>query len=186
MTDYKSLVAKGPEAYIKTLMDIGWFEQPQNKIDEIAAQLLRFEDNNHFVLALSHLSFDAEGFESADEYKKVLHDMAKLAGIKFTSIELDFSFSEEADTLNGDVITANDSYWLELENLIGWFDPEVVDFMNDDVLEGEGVEGRIFDLPAVDQFAQFVFVPRELYDKAVEHGLIPEDADYFINDFDEE
>jgi hypothetical protein len=182
MEDYQSLVAKGPEAYIKALMDIGWFEQPQNKIEEIAAQLLRFEDNNHFVLALSQLSFDAEGFESAAEYTKVMHDLANLAGVKLTSVELEYNFTDESDTMNGKITTANDIYYLEFENLIGWFDPEVVDFFNEDVLEGEGVEGRIFDLPAVDQFAQFVFVPRDLYDKAIENGLIPEDADYFINE----
>jgi|GEM_PF-2253536 len=181
MEDYTALVAKGPAAYIKALSDIGWFDQPQHTIEEVAAQVLRYEDNNHFVLALSQLSFDAEGFESGAEYAKVLYDMAALAGVKLTSVELDFNFSEEADTLTGTVTTENDSYWLEFENLVGWFDPEVVDFMNDEVLEGEGVEGRIFDLPAIDQFTQYVFVPRELYDKAIENGLIPEDADYFIS-----
>lgn len=180
--DYQELVAQGPAAYIKALSDIGWFEQPQNKIEEIAAQLLRYEDNNHFVLALSHLSFDAEGFESGAEYAKVLHDMAGLAGVTLTEVSLEYNFSDEGDAMNGKVTTANDIYYLELEDLIGWFDPEVVDFVNDDILEGEEVEGRIFDLPAIDQCAQFVFVPRELYDKAIENGLIPEDADYFISD----
>lgn len=184
MDNYKSLVAKGQEAYLDALSAIGWFDFPQNNKEEIAAYLSQLgDDSKYFVLGLSHLSFDAEGFESADEYKQVLYDMAKLAGLTLKSVELEYAFSEEGDRLNGKITTDRDSYWIEFENLIGWFDPELVDFINDDILEGEGIEGRIFDLPAIDQCAQFVFVPRELYDKAVENGIIPEGADYFIGDY---
>lgn len=181
MDDYQSLVAKGQGAYLDALSNIGWFDFPQNNKEEIEANLSRCENNEYFALSLSQLSFDAEGFESADEYKKVLYDMAKLAGIIIKSVELEYSFSEEGDKMNGKITTAKDSYWIEFENLIGWFDPELVDFINEDILAGENIEGRIFDLPAIDQFAQFVFVPRRLYDKAIENGIIPEDAAYFTD-----
>ena len=184
MSEYRELVARGKDAYIAALTEIGWFTLPQNNKEQIMDRLSGYEDNEHFVLSLSDLTFDAEGFESADEYKQVLHDMAGLAGVTLTSTHLDFSFFEEADTLNGEVTTANGNYWFELENLMGWFDPEIVDFMNESVLSGEDIEGRIFDLPSVDQFVQFVFVPREMYDNAIENGLIPEDAGYFVSDIE--
>ncbi|MES2487138.1 MAG: hypothetical protein V4581_14470 [Bacteroidota bacterium] len=184
MSKYQELAAQGKDAYMAALTEIGWFDLPQNNKEQIAELLSGYEDNEHFVLGLSHLSFDAEGFESADEYKKVLHDMAILAGITLTSTHLDFSFFEEADTLNGEVTTATGNYWFELENLIGWFDPEIVDFMNESVLAGENIEARIFDLPSVDQCVQFVFVPREMYDKAIDNGIIPEDAGYFVEDME--
>lgn len=184
MQDYISLTAKGREAYLEALAGIGWFDFPQNNKEEIAAHLSRLgDDSKDFVLSLSHLSFDAEGFDSADEYRDVLYKMVKLAGITLTSVEMEYVSSEESeDTLSVKITTANNSYELELEGLVGWFDPDFTEFINNDILSGENIEGRIFDLPTMDQCHQFIFVSPELYDKAIEGFVIPdeEDEDFFM------
>jgi hypothetical protein len=185
MQDYQSLAAKGKDAYLEALSGIGWFEFPQNNKEEIASHLSRLEDDGtYFVLSLSHLSFDSEGFDSADKYKDVLYKMAKLAGVALVSVEMEYDNSEEfGDTLSGKITTADSSYELELEGLIGWFDPDFVSFINNDILSGENSDIRIFELPAADQCTQYVFVSPDLYEKAIENGIIPEGEDYFMGDF---
>jgi hypothetical protein len=184
MQDYLSLTAKGQEAYLEALASIGWFDFPQNNKEKIAAHLSHLGDGSKdFVLSLSHLSFDAEGFDSAEEYKDVLSQIAKLAGVTLISVEMEYASSEEFEgTISVKITTANNSYELELEGLIGWFDPDFAEFINNDILAGENIEERIFDLPTMDQCHQFVFISPDLYDKAIESCIIPdeEDEDYFM------
>ncbi len=112
--------------------------------------------------------------------------MAGISGINVVSAEFEYTmigFGE--DELTGTVVTKNGTYECQLEELMGWLDGDFIEgFVNEEVLSGEGIEGRFFMLPATDQIAQYTFITEELYDEAIEAGILPDDPEYFMEDFD--
>lgn len=129
---------------------------------------------------------DAEGFEDGNDYKEFFEEMAALSRINVVSAEFEYEaigFGE--DELTGTVVTEKGTYTCELGELMGWLDGDFIErFVNEEVLTGEGKEGRFFMLPATDQMAQYTFAKQEIYDKAIAAGILPDDPEYFMADFD--
>lgn len=186
MDKYAALTSQGAAAYLNALEDIGWFSLPQNDKVKMENHLSGIKEGKHFFNILVHIDRDAEGFEDGDDYKKLFDEMAAISGLEVVSSEFEYTmigFGE--DELTGTVVTKNGTYECGLEELMGWLDGDFAEtFINEEVLPGEGVEGRFFMLPATDQIAQYTFIPREMYDKAIEAGILPDDPEYFMADFD--
>jgi len=186
MDKYKALTSQGAAAYLDALEAIGWFSLPQNNRVKMEEHISGISDSNFFLYILAHLTRDAEGFDNGDEYKNLFSELAAISGINVVSAEFEYDvigFGE--DELTGTVVTDRDTYKCVLEELMGWLDGDFVDwFVNEEVLPKEGIESRFFMLPTADQMAQYTFVTQEMYDKAIEAGILPDDPEYFISEFD--
>lgn len=186
MDKYKALTSQGAAAYLDALDGIGWFGLPHNDRAKISEHLSGISSSENFFFVLSHIVRDAEGFEEGNDYRELFEEMAALSGISVVSAEFEYEaigFGE--DELTGTVVTEKGTYECHLEELMGWLDGDFIEgFVNEEVLPGEGIEGRFFMLPATDQMAQYAFMPQEMYDKAIAAGLLPDDPEYFMGDFD--
>lgn len=186
MDKYKALTSQGAAAYLNAVEEIGWFGLPHNDKAKISEHLFSISSSENFFFVLSHIVRDAEGFEEGNDYKELFEEMAALSGINVVSAEFEYEaigFGE--DELTGTVVTGNGTYHCELGELMGWLDGDFIEgFVNEEVLPGEGIEGRFFMLPATDQMAQYTYATQEIYDKAIAAGLLPDDPEYFMEDFD--
>ncbi|WP_294824611.1 hypothetical protein [uncultured Flavobacterium sp.] len=186
MDKYEAQTSQGKEAYLKALDGIGWFSLPQNDRAKTEKHLSGISNNKNFFFTLAHIVRDAEGFDDGREYKELFDEMAAMSGINVVSAEFEYKmigFGE--DELTGTVVTEKGSYKCVLEELMGWLDGDFVDwFINQEVLPKEGIESRFFMLPATDQMAQYAFMPQEMYDKAIETGILPDDPEYFMSEFE--
>ena len=187
MDKYKALTSQGAAAYLHTLEEIGWFSFPHNNKAKISEHLFGISSSEYFFYVLSHIVRDAEGFEEGSDYKELFEEMAALSGVNVVSAEFEYEmigFGE--DELTGTVVTENGNYNCELGELMGWLDADFIEgFVNEEVLPGEGIEGRFFMLPATDQMAQYTYATQEVYDKAIAVGLLPDDPEYFMSGFDQ-
>ncbi|AWH84714.1 hypothetical protein HYN59_06080 [Flavobacterium album] len=186
MDKYAALTAQGRGAYLDALTNIGWFSLPHNDRAKTEEHITGIDDSNYFFYVLAHITRDAEGFDNGREYKELFEEIAALSSVKIVSA--DFEYHNEGfgiDELTGTVVTENRTYECPLEELMGWLDSDFVDwFVNQEVLAGENIEGRFFTLPATDQMAQYSFMPQEMYDKAIAAGILPDDPEYFMRDFE--
>lgn len=186
MDKYKALTSQGATAYLNALEETGWFSLPQNDKAKISEHLSGISSNENFFFVLSHIVRDAEGFEDGNDYKELFEEMAALSGINVVSAEFEYEaigFGE--DELTGTVVTDKGTYECALEELMGWLDGDFIEgFVNEEVLPGEGMAGRFFMLPATDQMAQYTYATQEMYDKALAAGILPDDPEYFMSDFD--
>ncbi|KGO93140.1 hypothetical protein [Flavobacterium subsaxonicum] len=184
MDKYLSLIENGSDAYINSLEKIGWFTVPQNDKQIVAKCLADTDNNKYLVFGLAHLSFDAESFDKANDYRRLLDKIAALAGFTVVSSQFEYNYGEESETLRGTINTAGNTYNFELEELFGeWYHPDFTKFLNQELLPGERVDSCFFDLPGIDQGINFVFVPQAIYNKAIEEEIIP-NMDYFIENFE--
>lgn len=186
MDKYAALTAQGKDAYLKALDETGWFGLPQNDRAKMEEHLSGISDSDYYFYILAHITEDAEDFDNGDAYREFFTKIAAISGINVVSSEFEYEmigFGE--DELTGTVVTASGTYKCLQEELMGWLDMDFVNyFINQEVLPGENTEGRFFLLPAADQMAQYTFVPQGLYDKAIEAGILPDDPEYFMSEFD--
>lgn len=183
---YYLLTEQGKEAYLGALESIGWFDLQNNNKKEIEDRIEDFEDPITYAFVLYHLWFDAEGFDEDTSYASLLDELIEVSGLEVS--EKNVRYNEENQSVEITLTTpkASYSYIVNLEEFGDWVDEDFIDsFMNEEVLEGEGIRSRFFPIPPSDQTMQFVFVPEELFVKAIEHGIIPGSMDYFFGEEDE-
>jgi len=185
MDKYNQLIEQGAEAYLNALDEAGWFKDTEAK-DKIRKKLIKEKDPKYYALVLADVAVDAEGFEDEASYQGLLKEFIKVIGV--TDWEHTVRYKNDNTIIHITIKTPKSTYTYDIdpEETFGWLDATFAeDFINDEVLEGEGIESRFFDIPAADQSALYVYVPEKVHNKALKKGIIPDEPEYFL-DFGEE
>jgi hypothetical protein len=184
MDKYKNLTSKGKVAYLEALKNIGWFDFSNNTKEEIGDridhELNKSKENADFMFCLYDLWFDREGFEEDDDYKFLLEEIIEIIKL---NCKLTVEYSKFENNIKIQIKTENNVYTYYVNNfryVSGWIDEKIIEvYINYDLLYGEKTNKIFIELPSSDQTVQFVYMPEEIYKKAIEVGIIPEDKDYF-------
>jgi hypothetical protein len=179
MDKYVELTSKGKNEYLKVLENIGWFNFSSNTKDEINNRLNESEKTEDFMFCLYDLWFDTEGFEDSDDYRFLLEQIMEI--IKLTEYKLNVEYIKQNDLVKIKMETKN-SIYTHYANLIedsSRIEDNVInEFINNKLLVGENTGKKFIQLPSSDQTIQFVYMPGNIFQKAIENGIIPEE-DYF-------
>jgi hypothetical protein len=182
---YKELTAQGPEAYVSALGEIGWFEVSGKSPTELRAQLtkaqLAGQESSFYMRNLSDLRFDTEGYSDPAEYEYVLKKIIKVIDLPDSALTV--SYVVEWETVEVEIRGGSGTYRyaVDVSERSDWFDGKVIeDFVNDEVLAGEGIRSRFLILPPLDQYAAFVLVPPDVFYRAVDRGIIPDSPEYVL------
>ncbi|OJJ20043.1 hypothetical protein BKI52_16350 [marine bacterium AO1-C] len=177
MNRYTTRIKQGKKAYLQQLTTIGWFELSQNEQAAIEEHLNKLEKAEHFMYVLSHINFDAEGFEDAEDYKRLMSELLSFTACKHLKVEV-----TQDDLLVKVNIEGQGKYAFEidLEAAFGWFDDDLIDFLNTQVFPGEALQERLFAIPPCDQSIDLTFIPATLYAQALKVGVLTDDLEYFM------
>jgi len=178
MDKYKILTNQGKAKYLAKLDEIGWFNNAQNKKTKIEKSINEISNSEFLMFRLSHIGFDAEGFDDSEDYKRLINNIIKFPFCNQLSAEVN-----QLDTTTISIkIKGGNNYELEIdtEESFGWFDFELIEFMNDIVFQNENIIERLFAVPPCDQTVDLVFISETLYELAIENGVFPDDMEYFM------
>ncbi|MDP2161859.1 MAG: hypothetical protein Q8K02_15360, partial [Flavobacterium sp.] len=180
--EYKALIAKGKSEYIKVLKNFNWFdEKSEVKKIETIKTIKNDLDSNYSFLALADLSFDTEGFETAESYKKLLKEMIKIAKIE-NQIK-NINVVEKMNLINISVITNKNEelkYSVDLNENQDWIDINFIEqLINGQLLPKTNNNKKFLALPAIDQIVKVIFISQNDFEQAKKIGLIPSD-DIFV------
>jgi hypothetical protein len=176
---YKELTTKGKDVYLQALEGISWFSFSKNNKAEIEKRLNETKESINFVFCLYDLWFDTEGFEKPDEYEDLLKQIIEIMNISDCKLDVK---SLKDNRVKIEIKTKSNifKYFVNLNKYAGWFDGNVIDkYINNKVLVVEKTNKRFFLLPCCDQRVQLVYMPIDIYEKAIKIGIIPEE-DYFM------
>ncbi|UUC45979.1 hypothetical protein [Flavobacterium cerinum] len=174
MSKYNMLEAQGKQAYLAALDEIGWFDLPQNDRSKIEAKIN--ESNGDFYLSLHHLTFLAEDFETEDGFKDLIATFQTITGIRFQSVDFDFNEDKMELKIIAKTDTQTITTWVDMSE----YPVSEVEGILNEIINEIGMETHFVWLPLESEILFYVFVPHELYMKAVKKGIIPQD-DYYIN-----
>jgi hypothetical protein len=180
MDKYSNLTAKGKDSYFKALEDIDWFNFSNVSKETISKRLEKIKENERFVFCLYDLSFDAEGFEDNNSYKSLLEEIIKITGLK--NYKVDVKYIGEINSIKIKIKTKNNEYeyCINLNETEDWIDSDVIDEYINNLLVGEGMDRIFLPIPPEDQTVQFIYIKEDIYERAIEAGIIPEEQGYFI------
>lgn len=177
MDSYKTLVNQGKEAYLKQLNAIGWFDQAQQEQAAIENHIAQIEEVEHLMYALSYISFDAEGFDEAADYESIISEVLQYPA----SQHLKVRFEQEGLLVKINIAGKNQyTFEVDLDVSFGWFDDDLIEFLNDQVFAGEGLQERLFAIPACDQSIDLTFISETLYNQALKAGVLTDDLEFFM------
>jgi hypothetical protein len=173
--------------YRDKLEEIGWFDDLTVKekrwiLDEV--EELFTKDKSIVFLALATLEFDAECISVSGpdkhlwSYYEILREFARVSRYRFDPVDIKDEYDRDKKQVLVSFKMGDRDYQLVLEE-DEWYNPKVTGLVNR-ALADAGVQERFIGLPVVDQYVRVVFVTPELYQKAVEAGLIPEGGEYFL------
>jgi hypothetical protein len=171
MDIYKALFEKGNENYIKTLHQIGWFENPYINAEELKKEIRECTFQPYLATKLLQVSYVEESYGSEqvtaifDALNEVLKDLQ--FEIKENAILLtlgEYSEQIEIDFEAFEVGEGEDSF---VATVINPF------------LKKANMAYQFYELPPDDESASFIFVTPEKYTKALQVGLIPDFMGYF-------
>ena len=174
MDKYKELTTAGREAYLNALDKIDWFKTSKSSREEVKQKIEEAHCLDWLLFSIEDVAFDAEGFEDYSSYESVIKDFLNVAGI---DAELTVEQIEEPYGAKIGIKTLSNtySYSVNIEELGDWMDLEMIDtFINNQVLAGENIEARFWELPPIDQGYRCVFAPPSIYQTAIAKGVIPE------------
>jgi hypothetical protein len=175
------LTARGKEAYLDAMEAVSWFQYARTPRAEIEERLSAAAPED-FLFALYELWFDPEGIEETEDYTDLLRRIAAIAGFEEAGIAV--AYESATRTFDIGLTIGGNAYRhaIPLEESGGWIEEKLIgEFINEQVLPGEGLASRFFALPPCDQTAQFVFLPPSVHDRAVEKSIIPGDACHFTS-----
>ncbi|MBD8084658.1 hypothetical protein [Chryseobacterium caseinilyticum] len=180
--EYRILTAKGKSEYIKVLKTFDWFnEKSEVKKKEIINTIENDLEANYSFLALEDLSFDAEGFETAESYKNLLNEMIKIAEVENQIKKI--NVTKERNLINISILTNKNEelkYAVDINENQDWIDTNFIEqFINGQLLSKTNNRKIFIALPAIDQIANITFISQSDFEKAKKNGLIPSD-DIFL------
>ncbi len=152
---------------IETLEGIGWFRSVESiKKKEITGKLLESTNLTNFLYNLTICSFDTECIVENGDYVSIVKYLAENSSGKFNPTEITDEIDfENTNTAKIKFKHNEREYFITVQNQDDWFQPEVLDLVNQAVLDS-GSEEQFMTLPIQDQCANLVFVPAETYEMA--------------------
>ncbi|WP_131368641.1 hypothetical protein [Chryseobacterium luteum] len=176
--EYRILTAKGKSEYIKVLKSFSWFdEKNEDKKKEIIKILENDLEVNYSFLALEDLSFDTEGFETAESYKNLLKEMIKIAEIENQIKKI--NVVEKRNLINITILTNKNEelkYTVDINEIQDWIDTNFIEqLINEQLLPKTNNNKKFIALPAIDQIANVIFISQNDFEQAKKNGLIPSD-----------
>lgn len=175
--EYRILTGKGKAEYIKVLKSFSWFSQKEtSQQKEIIRNIEKDTEVKYAFLTLRDMSFDTEGFESAESYQDILNEFIKVAGVKQQIRNI--KVSEQNNLINIAILTTNNEelhYTVDINKNQDWIDSDFDQFINNQLLPKTNTDKKFFGLPAVDQIANLIFISQKDFDTAKKIGLIPTD-----------
>lgn len=178
MDKYKNLFEKGKDAYLSALESINWFDNKYLSKEKIIRELEECNFPPYYLLSLSQVSFDSEGFdEEIDSYKNLMKQLT------FFSPNSKFTIEGTVEDFSISTIINNNEYKIEINDSIKKDDliydnTELVIEYIDNIIVQEIFEYKFYELPPADQAYNLIFVKPEIYNKALEIGIIPDFIGY--------
>ena len=167
------------EEYIEKLKEIGWDLTPKTIVLRGKEFKVNLEDKikEEFIInpkyaqyGLSVLSFRADCVQHLGMYKILINLFSKVSNDKFNPSNIRVLEDEYYFELEISFNLNNKNYYKEL-TFGEYFDDEFLDFINI-CLKNSNEPKQFIKLPENGEVINFVFVEREVYDKAVKEGLI--------------
>lgn len=176
MDKYKANFEQGAEHYINLLEEINWFDNPYVNKEELIEQINESTYPPYFGTFLSQLGYLSE-YGGEDQLNDVLN-----AVVQFIP-NSDFAIEE-----NGVLFRVNGNEYpieLNVEDFeVGEGQESFVETVINEILRRENSEYQFYELPHSDEASSLIFVKPEVYKKAVETGVIPDEMGYYlINDY---
>lgn len=171
------------DQYLTRLKKAGWFEgQSERAIQAIARRVRRAFASNpgEAFYALADVRFEVDCIEEEGSYEGALMQLSEVSRGRFRPDDLrdDVDFDEGVARISFEL--DGDSFEREFEQTRGWFSDEALELANE-ALEATDCDERFIALPRNDVTVDICFVQQEIFDRAVDMGLIP-DADVFSLD----
>lgn len=159
--------------YLKTLEEIEWFNHPQNDQKRLTNKIN--ESEGDYYLDLHHFSFFSEDFFSEEDYKKLFDELEQVTGLKVVGTEIHTDENENTISVTGNANEKAYAMTFDLDEFA--MVPQVEEQLND-LFEQLNLDSRLLWLPLESDIYFYVFIPVQLYKRAVEKGIIPEESDY--------
>jgi len=180
--EYKVLTSKGKSEYIKVLKKFIWFvEKSEVKKLEIIKTIEDDLESNYSFLALEDLSFDTEGFDTAESYKNLLKELIKITEIENQIKKI--NVVKKKNLINIKILTNKGEelkYNVDIDENQDWIDFTFIEqFINAQLLPMMNNNKKFIALPAIDQIASIIFLSENDFEHAKRIGLIPSD-DIFV------
>jgi hypothetical protein len=179
---YQELTSRGKNEYLQALENIGWFNFSNNHKEEIKNRLNKTKENIYFASCLYDLCFDAEDFEDDEDYKYLLERIIKIMHIK--EFKLDVEYLKDNNNVKIEIEIKNNvyKYYVNFDEEAGWIG--VIDeYINKKILVEENINKKFLPIPSYDETIKFIYMTNEIYEKAIEIGIIPEEKKYFIKQY---
>ncbi len=176
MDKYKELYKKGSHAFIETLENIGWFENPYIDKNAIIKDIESCSYPPCFVTCLSQIMLYPEWVD-----KSLFEDFMKSIRKFIPDFEYEVNTDDVYYHISIQIRSEKYSTSYNIENFdISDFDSIFLnDFINSS-LGKSSINYRIYELPPADESTSYIYVTPEIYQKALEIGIIPDEAGYFI------
>jgi hypothetical protein len=191
MDKYKELTSKGKIEYIKALESIGWFDFSNNTKHVIQERINNVKENIEFMFCLYDLLVYTVSYEEEESYRDLLEQIIKIIKlhgcklkVKYLVKKGDFEMGiDEIGIMEMEIVVKNNvyKYSVNLSEIAGWFDENIIDeYINNNLFVGEKINKKIIPLPYSEQTDPYVFMPYDIFEKAINIGIIPENENYFM------
>lgn len=171
MDKYKENFEKGPQHYIQLLEEINWFSSPYVNKEELLTTIENCTFPPYYGTYLAQYAFDS-AYDGLDLLEDVLHYIQRIIPTFQFEILTDkilITFTETTYPIPLDIAS------FELGESPTNFFEEVIN----PLLEQEQSAYLFYELPPSDQCSSLVFVKPEVYNQAIERGVIPDFMGYY-------
>lgn len=171
MDKYKNNFEKGAQHYIELLEGINWFDSPYVNKEELIQTLEACTFAPYYGTCLTQYGFDS-AYSGLDLLQDVLDFIQRL----IPDFQFEILESQILITLNGNRYSIDvdvDSFELD-ESPTSFFDLVI-----NPILEKEKSTYFFYELPPSDQCFSLIFAKPEVYNQAIEKGVIPDFMGYY-------
>ena len=170
------------------LTEIGWINEiPDEDLDELKedAEAIFEREPTQAIYALSVFTFDPYCIGEADDYVDVIEVFSEGSRGLFQPENILVEEDEEEGTYSVSFDHGGENFNCEVFSDDDYMDEQVHNLIND-ALEDSDVDQRFFLLPPLNDMAYLVLVSADVFDRALEAGLLPEMEEEEEVDFEDE
>jgi hypothetical protein len=165
------------ETYWRELKNVGWLDCiPQGQHADLRKRIERSllgsaPETTCFTLTQS--SLDSECILGEGSYARILKDLAEASDGVFSPAHVVDRCEPNQTVGTVSFVHARKQYDLKVSYDTDLLDEAIIDLVNEAISNG-GSDRQFINLPVIDQCYYLVFVPRAVYEKAIEVGLLPD------------
>lgn len=167
---------KAERTYWRRLTEIGWLDHvPADELQDLRARIkkaLASDDRQSAYLCLGRVDFDSECIEGNRPYATVLSYFAEASRGSFSPTYVREAAADRKGRGRLSFTNKGKRYSAPIQYNCDWVDLAILEPINQAVADA-GAKERFIELPPISQLVFIVFVPPEVYDRAVRARLIP-------------